>query len=605
MAPRNGETTTIRHREIDHSLAIFWGLGVFMVLCVAGLYYYAQTTSDEIQKALPEPEVRVTAFLEQSTHKLNENVLLLEGSHPMTDAQLSDLVQEIANDYLHIWMEIEEIQAAEIKDGDAIVHLEDFASIKEFIEEDLQFIRNIEAQAYHQQREALVERLTRKMTFIAQKIRLEREHNHHVSIADVKVQITRLDRFYNHMMIVLVFALVSSLAFLYVAFRRQQDLKALKKSELNYRRLFENATEGIFQLDKDGCFMNCNPALAQLLRYDTPEEMITNCQTFSAELYEDSRVAETHLSLLEKGQVLLGEIHRWRRKNGELIWGEINAHPVYDHKKNILFYEGSFTNEDERVKAEINLRRAKEEAEFANRAKSEFLANMSHELRTPLNAVIGFSEILKTEAFGPLGHDNYQDYANDIHSAGEHLLKVINDILDVAKIEAGQLQLYEREVSLYDIVHSCFRMLSVRADEGEIKLLSELPEDMPCLYGDETRLKQIFVNLISNAVKFTRPGGKVTVKYNITPVGDLQIKIVDTGVGIAEKDIPTVLSRFGQVQSTYARSNEGTGIGLTLVQLIVSMHQGTFDLQSVVDVGTTCIVTFPANRIGANNRKAS
>jgi len=178
-------------------------------------------------------------------------------------------------------------------------------------------------------------------------------------------------------------------------------------------------------------------------------------------------------------------------------------------------------------------------------------------------------------------------------------LKVINDILDVAKIEAGQMQLYERDVNIKDLVRSSIRMLAVRAMSAEVELLEDVADDLPTVFVDETRVKQILVNLISNAVKFTKAGGRVVVRVDLNNSGGLSLKVVDTGIGISEKDLHHVLSRFGQAQSTYARTNEGTGLGLTLVQLIVDLHGGTFDLQSVVDVGTTCIVEFPAERTTA------
>ena len=449
-----------------------------------------------------------------------------------------------------------------------------------------------------------MEQVLKRLNLLVERIELDRDYSQHVSVNQMNEQIGRLDRFYDHIMIVIGFAVVSSVGFLYMAFRRQQDLKALGKSELNYRRLFENATEGILQVDQEGYLLNCNPALANIMGFDSPQELMEKRQILGEMLYADEDVAEEHLEQLSQGNILIGEIHRWRRKDGRLIWGEINAHPIRDQDGKILFHEGTFTNVDKRIQAETDLRRAKEEAEFANRAKSEFLANMSHELRTPLNAVIGFSEILMTEAFGKLGHDNYKDYANDIHAAGKHLLHVINDILDVAKIEAGQMQLYERKVQLKSVIESSFRMLSVRAAQNEIKLSMDVPDDLPDLIADETRLKQIFVNLVSNAVKFTKTGGAVNIKAVLLDSGELQVKIIDTGVGIAEKDIPTVLTRFGQAQTTYARVNEGTGIGLTLVQLIVDMHQGQFSLQSVVDVGTTCVLTFPKTRVVVPDRQA-
>ncbi len=395
--------------------------------------------------------------------------------------------------------------------------------------------------------------------------------------------------------VALSFLLTIGLAF--VLIRRQETRRALIVSELELRRLFENVTEGIFRIDFKGHLITCNPAMARLFGYENPDELKSNIKNIASEIYVDEKVSHRHLLLLAKGQFLVNEVHRWKHSDGSLIWGVINAYPVFDEKGEPLYIEGTFTDMSDRISAEIDLRKAKETAELANRAKSEFLANMSHELRTPLNAIIGFSEILRTEAFGSLGHDNYKEYASDIHSAGGHLLKVINDILDVAKIEAGRLELLEREVNFKNLADASIRMLSVRAISAQIELVDAVPADLPIVFADETRLKQILVNLLSNAVKFTEAGGTITVSAFETDAGAVALQVRDTGIGIAEKDLKTVLSRFGQVQGSYARTNEGTGLGLTLVQLIADLHQAEVTLQSVEGEGATCTVIFPAERV--------
>ncbi|MEH6547516.1 MAG: ATP-binding protein, partial [Sneathiella sp.] len=426
----------------------------------------------------------------------------------------------------------------------------------------------------------------------------EKLHNEVTATASnlLATQAEKINAFRGVMILVLFLLAGLATVLTYYIYNRWLASRELERSELKHRRIYENATEGIFQVKINGTFIDTNPAMATMLGYSSSSEMVENVKSVVDEIYLDDDVAEKHLMLLTKGQYLIDEIYQWRRKDGTFIWGALNAHAVYDKKGALLHVEGTLTDMNARVRAELNLRKAKELAELANRAKSEFLANMSHELRTPLNAVIGFSEILQSEAFGPLGHANYKDYSNDIHAAGKHLLEVINDVLDVAKIEAGQLNLSERNMGLPATVASCIRMLSVRAFDAGVKLSSDIPSDMPGFLGDETRIKQILVNIASNAIKFTDKGGSVTVGAEIRDDGGISLRVTDTGIGIAKKDIPRVLDRFGQVQTTYARNNDGTGLGLTLVQMLVEVHGGKFTLESEVDVGTECSIHFPPER---------
>lgn len=237
------------------------------------------------------------------------------------------------------------------------------------------------------------------------------------------------------------------------------------------------------------------------------------------------------------------------------------------------------------------------EAERANRTKSEFLANMSHELRSPLNAVIGFAEIMKDELFGKLGSAQYRDYAQDIWSSGRHLLDVINDILDLSKIEAGKADLTESRFALADTISACLRLVAGRAQQADISLRSTVASNDVAVYGDERKIKQVLINLLTNAIKFTRPGGRVRVSVEEGP-GGLEIRISDTGIGIAASDIPIALAAFGQVDSSLARKHEGTGLGLPLSKALVEMHGGTLQIDSEVGIGTTVTVHLPAERIG-------
>ena len=244
-----------------------------------------------------------------------------------------------------------------------------------------------------------------------------------------------------------------------------------------------------------------------------------------------------------------------------------------------------------------DLKVARDQAEAANRAKSEFLAAMSHELRTPLNAVIGFSEVIKDERLGPGGGAKYRDYARDIHSSGKHLLDLINDILDLSKVESGTDELHEEDIEIPDITRSAMGLVRQRAEKEGVELKLEFLENAPALYADKRKLKQILVNLLTNAIKFTEAGGKVTLRTWCDGQSGYVFQVIDTGIGIAPEDTPKALSQFGRVDSDLNRAYEGTGLGLPLTKALAEQHGGSLDLQSEVGVGTTVTVTFPAARI--------
>ena len=233
----------------------------------------------------------------------------------------------------------------------------------------------------------------------------------------------------------------------------------------------------------------------------------------------------------------------------------------------------------------------------ADRAKSAFLANMSHELRTPLNAIIGFSEIIKSESLGAMGNEKYRRYIIDINEAGVHLLGLINGILNLSKVEAGSEELCEERLKVADIVEFALMLVRQRAAANGVRLESEVQDDMPDIRADEGKLRQVLGNLLSNAVKFTRAPGKVEVKAWCNADSGFVFQVVDTGIGIAPKDIPMALSRFGQVDRGLDRAHEGTGLGLPLAKALVELHGGVLDLQSQPGVGTTVTVRLPSNRI--------
>jgi two-component system cell cycle sensor histidine kinase PleC len=283
-------------------------------------------------------------------------------------------------------------------------------------------------------------------------------------------------------------------------------------------------------------------------------------------------------------------------------WIQVSNHPTADGGFAITSTDVTALKEREESlrKASKQALLAKETAEGANRSKSDFLANMSHELRTPLNAVIGFSEIIKEALLGDDSIDPYRGYAQDIHDSGCHLLSLINDILDMSKIEAGKQELFEEKADLTVAIDASLRLIKDRAHQNKVSLSTDIPDDLPKLNCDLRKFKQIAINILSNAVKFTPEGGSVTTRLFIGDQGDLYLRITDTGIGIGKEDLEKVLEPFGQAEGGFDRQFEGTGLGLTLTKSLTELHGGRLEIESRTegpDRGTTATAIFPKSRV--------
>lgn len=375
--------------------------------------------------------------------------------------------------------------------------------------------------------------------------------------------------------------------------RRQAEL-ATKTTQL--QATLENMGEGICVYDADMRLIAWNDRMAELL--DLPVGFLHRGMSFE-------ELVRHHAAKGELGE-FNGDDEVARRVASARVaddrrFGLWQANGRYIEYRRSSMPDGGFvtlySDGTERMRAELALREAKESAEVANRTKTEFLANMSHELRTPLNAIIGFSELIHQETFGPIGSTRYVEYAQDIIDSGRHLLKVINDILDVSKMEAGKLDLDENSVNVETMIRSSLRLVAERAREANVRLVVSVPGNLPMIRADERRLKQVLLNLLSNSVKFTPSNGEVRISAEAHVGAGLAIVVRDTGIGIAPADLPRVLKPFGQVDSNLSRRYDGTGLGLSLSKTLVELHGGTLTIDSKLGEGTTVRVALPQSRV--------
>ena len=350
-----------------------------------------------------------------------------------------------------------------------------------------------------------------------------------------------------------------------------------------------------WNLDDDSIFMSTE--IAQMIG-SGPGGKFISFDEFRKRVHADDR-AEFHRNMerFRTSRKPYDIDYRIVREDGETRY--LNEKGEYKYNENGRSNKafGMIHDVTESKLAEMALVAAKDQAELASRAKSEFLANMSHDLRTPLNAIIGFADMMKNEMLGPIGEPKYREYVEAISDSGAHLLSMINDILDLSKIESSSARLHEVEVDIGRVIDDVMTLLALKAKSGEVELVKANSQDLPRINADEDRVRQMLSNLLSNAVKFTLPGGIVKIVAERCGEGGLKITVSDTGIGISEDDIPMVLEPFGQVDNAMTRKFEGTGLGLPLVRAMIRQHDGDFRIDSEVGVGTSVIVTFPAGRI--------
>jgi len=386
--------------------------------------------------------------------------------------------------------------------------------------------------------------------------------------------------------------------------RREALAGVLHASEQRFRRFAEASSDWFWEQDENLRFTYLSPAVFERsgvpvdeLLGKTRREMVT--RGVSAEQWRQ------HHADLDARQPFRDFRFQRIMRDGTLRHISINGKPVFDDSGRFRGYAGNARDITPDIMVERRLLEAKAEAEAASRTKSDFLAVISHELRTPLNAIIGFSDVINREVLGPIGNIKYREYAGDILSAGRHLLGLINNILDMSKIEAQKMELFEETVDIATLAAGCLKIVERQAADAQIALAIDVPAGLPGIRGDEMRLKQILFNLLANAVKFTAAGGHVTLSAGLLAAGGIEIAVSDTGIGMSGEEIAIALQPFRQVESALARKHEGTGLGLPLVKAFVEMHGGALVLQSEPGKGTTARVVLPASRVVAQAEAAA
>jgi PAS domain S-box-containing protein len=373
------------------------------------------------------------------------------------------------------------------------------------------------------------------------------------------------------------------------------DLASALREEAKMRWIIEGSAQGVV-VRTNSALIYANESMARLVGYRSLSEMKRlHPSDIDSAIHPDD-LPRLHAATRERTEGLgRVSVHKFRHrlKDGSYTWLEAISRFV---EWNGAPAETSWVNDiSDRVRAEEELIASKEVAECANRTKSEFLANMSHELRTPLNAILGFSEFMKKELGGPIGSAKYVEYAADIHDSGQHLFSIINDILDLARLEAGRLVLHESEICMSTLVPACLAIVHQRADEAGVTIAVEMAANLPKLRADERAVKQILFNLLSNAIKFRPAPGQVTLLVQECD-GRLCLIVRDTGIGMSESEIAIALQPFGQVDSQLARKHQGTGLGFPICESLMRLHGGALRIQSIPGQGTTTTASFPRER---------
>lgn len=365
--------------------------------------------------------------------------------------------------------------------------------------------------------------------------------------------------------------------------------------------IFDVSEVGILVSDRNRRIVKVNDSFERIYGWNRKDTLGKDFVDFVT--LDERELAESkHEKYISEGERASGEV-KVLRKNGSI------ANVIYTTARLQLshgrhFQVTTLVDITDRKQLEYSLRLAKEQADTANHAKSSFLANMSHELRTPLNAIIGFSEMMMKETFGPMGHEKYSEYMGDVHLSAKHLLEIINEVLDMSKIEAGRVELHEEDFDLMGLCDSVVRIVTSRVFSSDLKIKLDQADCFPKLYADPRLVRQILINLVTNAVKYSSKGGIINVTPKIEKNGEMTVTVKDQGVGIPADRIQEAMEPFGQInEHTTSSVYQGTGLGLPLAKAMTEMHGGELRLTSEEGKGTTVTISFPASRVKPQKNK--
>jgi PAS domain S-box-containing protein len=373
------------------------------------------------------------------------------------------------------------------------------------------------------------------------------------------------------------------------------SLRRLEEENHELKAVLDTATDGVLVLDRAGRVLSANRSAEALFGYEAAQ--FTELSFGDLFAPESRRMVLDHLDrlsrdrgarVLDAGREAIGRV-----KQGGLVPLYITMGRIEDGDKLCVVLRDMTAWK----RTEEELINARQEAEKASTAKSEFLAKISHEIRTPLNAIIGFSEVMMDERFGPVGNDRYRQYLKDIHSSGGHLISLLNDLLDLSKIEAGKLELTFVSVDLNMLVQQCVAIMQEQANRERVIIRTSLPQNLPAIVADARSVRQIALNLLSNSIKFTGAGGQVIVSTAVNDDNEVALRVRDTGVGMSEKELQTALEPFRQISTAARRTSGGSGLGLPITKALAEANHARFRITSQVDDGTLVEVAFPATRV--------